>query len=102
MSPDGPTSADDGTVGFRIGHAELVIRDRYEVLSIANDILIGVWFLVGSVLFFFSSTAEIGTALFVLGSIEMLIRPGIRLARRIHLKRLHPELAGGGSGSADY
>lgn len=50
-----------------LGPEVLVIRDRYEVLSIVNDVMIGLWFVVGSV--------------------QMLIRPMIRLTRRLHLRR---------------
>ncbi len=71
-----------------LGHEELVIRRRYEVLSIINDILIGLWFAIGSVLFFSNATTYAGTWLFVVGSIELLVRPAIRLTRQVHLKRL--------------
>ncbi len=84
---------------FDIGHEELVIRRRYETLSIANDVLIALWFLVGSILFFWESTMTAATWCFVLGSVEFLARPAIRLARRIHIQR------SGGSGvdsEADY
>jgi hypothetical protein len=70
------------------GHEELVIRKRYEVLSIVNDILIGVWFVVGSVFFFYESLTTTGTALFVAGSVELLIRPLIRLSRHVHLQKV--------------
>ncbi|MDZ7918277.1 MAG: YrhK family protein [Rhodococcus sp. (in: high G+C Gram-positive bacteria)] len=73
---------------FTIGHEELVIRQRWEVVSIVNDILIAVWFIIGSVLFFQESTTVIGTWFFLLGSIELLIRPLIRLVRRVHLTRV--------------
>ncbi len=72
---------------IRIGHDELLIRRRYETLSIINDILAGVMFVVGSVLFFSPSTAVAGTWLFVIGSVSMLLRPTIRLTRRFHLIR---------------
>jgi hypothetical protein len=78
---------------FQVGHEELVIRRRYEVLSTLNDILIGIWFLVGSILFFSEATTYTGTWFFVVGSVELLIRPGIRLARRVHLQRI-PDAAG--------
>jgi hypothetical protein len=58
------------------------------VLSIVIDILVGLWFLVGSFLFFSESTTYAGTWLFVIGSVELLIRPAIRLSRRVHLRRL--------------
>ncbi len=79
---------DDNAVELRIGHEELVIRNRYEALSIGNDVLIAVWFLAGSILFFWESTMTAGTWCFVLGSAQFLLRPAIRLARLMHLRRI--------------
>ena len=89
-----PSRHHDTSVQIHIGHHELVVRGRYETLSIANDVLIGVIFLIGSFLFFSETTAVAGTWLFVLGSVLMLIRPVIRLVRRFHLRRLNPGLPG--------
>ncbi|MBB3140923.1 YrhK family protein [Halomonas organivorans] len=87
---DRATTTDSDTVTLHFGHDELIIRQRYEVISIVNDILIGTWFIIGSIFFFYESLAYDGTWLFLIGSIEMMIRPIIRLARRVHLKRFHP------------
>jgi hypothetical protein len=76
-----------------ISPRERTIRERYELASIVNDILVATWFLVGSVLFFSPGTTFAGTWLFVLGSIELLVRPVIRLARWMHLQRLPGEPA---------
>lgn len=65
----------------------VVIRNRYESLSIVNDLLQGLWFAIGSFLFFSEATMTAATILFALGSLQMLIRPVIRLSRRIHLRR---------------
>lgn len=84
---------------LHIGREELVIRRRYEALSIGNDVLIALWFLVGSILFFWEAMSVAATWCFLLGSIEFLIRPAIRLARLVHVRRI------GGSGldsSSDY
>jgi hypothetical protein len=78
----------DHALTFRIGHDELVIRRRYQALSIANDVLVAVWFVAGSILFFSDATATAGTWLFLLGSIELLLRPVVRLARLVHLRRI--------------
>ena len=59
----------------------------YETLSTANDFLIGVMFVVGSVLFLSESTSTVGTWFFIVGSVQLLIRPSIRLARRVQLQR---------------
>ncbi len=85
-----------------IGHDELVIRQRYEVVSILNDILIGLWFVIGSFFFLSESLAYAGTWLFVLGSIQMLIRPTIRLSRRVHLRRFHPDVPGSADAGHDF
>ncbi len=65
----------------------LVLHRRYEMLSILNDIMVALWFLIGSLLFFSESTQTAGTVLFVLGSVELLIRPVIRLVRNAHMRR---------------
>lgn len=77
-------------ITLEVGHHELIIRDRYEIASISNDILIGLIFLVGSFLFFSEATMTFATWLFVIGSALMLVRPVIRLARRTHLKKINP------------
>lgn len=77
------------------GRTELVVRRRYEVASIVNDVLVAVWFLVGSILFFSPETTYAGTWLFVLGSVELMIRPLLRLSRRVHLGRIRGTQAPG-------
>lgn len=77
---------------FTMGREELVIHRRYEVLSIVNDFLIGVWFVIGSVCFFYEGTIQtVGVWLFVIGSVQLLIRPAIRLHRYVYFKRLPDE-----------
>jgi hypothetical protein len=81
---------------IRIGHDELVIRQRYEAASIVNDMLIALWFIVGSIMFFSEEWTTAGTWCFLAGSVELLIRPMIRLSRQIHLGRIgatHPRAA---------
>ncbi|HLU46199.1 MAG TPA: YrhK family protein [Natronosporangium sp.] len=73
---------------FQVGDHELVIRRRYEVVSIVNDLMIGGWFLIGSLLFLSPTTTHTGTWLFVVGSAQLLIRPIVRLSRNLHLKRI--------------
>lgn len=75
---------------IQLGEEELVIRRRYEVISIANDFLVAVWFLVGSVLMLFPQYEKGAVWLFILGSVQFLARPAIRLANRIHLRRIPP------------
>lgn len=85
-----------------VGRDELIIRQRYEVASIANDLLIGIWFLIGSIFFLSESLTHTGTWLFILGSVQMLVRPTIRLTRRVHLHRMHPGVPGPADAAADF
>ncbi|MFL1406500.1 YrhK family protein [Marinobacter sp. M1N3S26] len=80
----------DQPLTIRIGHEELVIRRRYELLSITNDFLIAIWFLVGSILFLFPEYETVAIWLFIIGSFQFLIRPTIRLASHIHVQRVPP------------
>ena len=93
MSDPSPRQPSHGgsrrTLTIRVEAAEAAIRRRYEAASIANDLLIAVWFLVGSVMFFSPDWQTAGTWCFVFGSVELLVRPVIRLIRHIHLLRMH-------------
>jgi len=75
---------DNPQIHVSIGKRVLVLNHRYEALSILNDIFIGVFFTIGSILFFFSALETWAITMFLLGSIEFLLRPVIRLARRFH------------------
>lgn len=101
MSESSDPSASTPLV-LRIGHEELLVRKRYEALSIVNDILIALWFLVGSVLFFWETTTFLGTWFFLVGSIELAIRPAIRLKRQLHLRRLHTSARTSGESEQDF
>lgn len=73
---------------FRLGREQLVIQQRYQTASIANDFLIAIWFLVGSIFFLFPALQQPAAWLFVIGSFQFIVRPTIRLARHIHLRHL--------------
>ena len=78
----------DSPITLKLGHEELLIRRRYETISIGNDFLIAIWFLIGSVFFLDNSMVTDGTWLFILGSAQLAIRPALRLAAHIHLQRV--------------
>ena len=80
-------SESEGQLTLRIGQERLVIQRRYEVISIANDFVIALWFLVGSILFLFPQFEQAASWLIILGSFQFLIRPSIRLVRHIHLRK---------------
>ncbi|MBC7191444.1 YrhK family protein [Marinobacter sp.] len=78
----------DGPITLKLGPEELIIRRRYEVISIANDFLIAIWFLLGSILFLFPEYETAAIWLFIIGSFQFLIRPTIRLISHIHIRRI--------------
>jgi len=67
---DARVSGEQHDVTVRIGPDELRIRGVYETVSIVNDVMVALWFVVGGV--------------------QLLIRPLIRLTRRVHLGRIAP------------
>ncbi len=76
-----------------MGSDHIIIARRYRALGALNDLFIAVWFLTGSILFFFDSLMTGGTWLFVVGSLQLLLRPAITLAELVHVKRIdqHPQ-----------
>ncbi|WP_112179484.1 MULTISPECIES: YrhK family protein [Paraliobacillus] len=69
------------------GKHEIKISRRYEFYYNVNDILIALWFIIGSILFFKETTSFAGTWFFLIGSVQLLIRPVIRIIRSVHLKK---------------
>lgn len=96
---DGEKQWQDDRLRIRLGGEELVVSNRYETLSIANDLLIALFFLAGSIMFYVPSLHTVATTMFVLGSLDFLLRPLIRIARRVHLQRIG---AREGAGPDDY
>jgi len=78
----------DNPLTFRLGHEELIIRRRYEVISIINDFFIAIWFLFGSILFLYPEYERVAIWMFIIGSFQFLIRPTVRLISHIHVKRI--------------
>ncbi|WP_100012614.1 YrhK family protein [Lentibacillus sediminis] len=60
---------------------------KYKFLSIANDIGLGIWFTVGSILFLWHSTQTAGTILFILGSVQLLGRPILKLMHAFFVRK---------------
>ena len=72
-----------------IGQDHIVIQRRYDALGAMNDLLIAIWFLIGSFFFLKESLTTDGTWLFILGSAQLLIKPLIKLVSLIHVGRVY-------------
>ena len=71
-----------------IGQEHIVIQRRYEALGAFNDLLIAVWFLIGSVFFLNDALVESGTWLFIVGSAQLIIKPVIKLLSLVHVSKV--------------
>ena len=72
-----------------LGREHVVVKRRYEAAGALNDLLIAVWFLIGSVFFLSDSLVERGTWLFIVGSAQLLIKPALKLASLIHVSKVY-------------
>lgn len=88
LRDSGPGEGGGEAVVLRLGDEELVLRERFELMAIANEIGIAVFFTVGSVAFYWHSLFTLGVTLFVMGSIQLGIRPVIRFVHRVKLRKL--------------
>ena len=67
-------------------HAEIV--RRYELARTLVEFLAALFFVVGSIFFFYPELLFSGTWLFLIGSVLFAVRPTIRLALELHLSSL--------------
>ncbi|CAM2783102.1 YrhK family protein [Vibrio mytili] len=83
----------DNELDVDIGKKHIVVQRRYEALGAFNDLLIAIWFLIGSFFFLNDSLIESGTWLFIVGSAQLIIKPLLKLSSLIHVGRLiaHPD-----------
>lgn len=72
---------------------KVVIHERYERLHIISELLLGVWFLAGSIMFFYAHWTYWGTWLFVIGSAQMMVGPVIRITKKVHLRKVDRQQA---------
>lgn len=72
---------------FEIGRFGIFFNKRYQLLAIINDLTLGVWFTIGSVLFLFTQTQTAGTILFILGSAQLLGRPILKLLHAFFIRK---------------
>ena len=71
---------------------ERTVFEAYEWFHILNDLLFGLEFLIGSVMFLSPKTQTVGVWLFIVGSAQMLVGPAIRTANKIHVRRIRKSL----------
>lgn len=73
---------------FDASHAHRAVYRRYEIAYTCIDLIAGVAFLVGSVMFFWKSTETAAVWLFAAGSVFFVLRPLARISRELELARI--------------
>lgn len=74
-------------VELRVGKYGVFFNRNYRLIAITNEIMLGIWFVVGSFLFLSEETKTAGTILFIIGSAQLLIRPILKIIHAVTLKR---------------
>ena len=74
---------------LNFAHRHVVIQRRYEALGALNDLMIAIWFLVGSVFYLDESLTDDGTWLFIVGCIQLLVKPALKLSSLVHVGRAY-------------
>lgn len=89
MLPSGETAAAfGGDAGLERACQRLQrLRDLYALVHLVADVLAGLAFTVGSVLFFWPATESPAIWLFVVGSVLFTARPAVRLGHTLHDRR---------------
>ncbi|MBN8203033.1 YrhK family protein [Bacillus sp. NTK034] len=75
-------------VHIEIGDYEMIIEKRYRVVSFINDLLLGVLYFIGSILFLTDVSQAVSISFFLAGSIMMIIRAGLNILKDLHINKI--------------
>lgn len=78
-----PPSKKDVVVG--IFGLDLYFENIYSVISLINDLLLGILYLGGGLTYLFGGPPMLGNILYVLGAIFLIVRPLIKLLQSIYV-----------------
>lgn len=73
---------DDSTdISIKGKSLEFYFKRKYTFLQLAGDVLVGIFFVTGSIMNFFPATSFYGSIAYLLGSISLTIRPLLKIIR---------------------
>lgn len=81
-------SIDEQSIEIQLGKKKMIIKNRYQVIYYINNIIQGLFYLVGSILSLNGFNQTIAISFFLAGSILMVFRSFIQIVRDIHLMKL--------------
>ncbi|RKL67157.1 hypothetical protein CR203_11640 [Salipaludibacillus neizhouensis] len=73
-------------IDVKAGRFRIFFRKRYRLITTLNDLLIGLFFVAGSCLNFFTSTEIIGSIFYLCGSLFLASRPVLRIMHNTSLR----------------
>ncbi|MFD2759846.1 YrhK family protein [Lentibacillus juripiscarius] len=73
---------------IQIGTYEVSFNKKYRFLTLLNDIVLGIFFLVGSAFFLWEPLKTAGIILFIIGSAQLLARPIIKIIHAFYFSRI--------------
>lgn len=76
----------DDYIDMQAGRFRIYFRKRYRLITTVNDLLIGFFFVVGSILNFFTALQTIGNSLYLCGSLLLASRPVLRIMHDTSLR----------------
>jgi hypothetical protein len=71
----------------RLESMKYFFRENVGILDTVNNLMIALWFLLGSILFFFESMEIVRICLYIAGSVQLLVRPTITLIQDISIRK---------------
>ncbi|SFE73428.1 YrhK family protein [Alteribacillus iranensis] len=77
---------DKDYLDVKAGRFRLYFRKRYRLITTVNDLLIGLFFVTGSILNFFQSLSIVGSILYLCGSLLLGSRPVLRIMHDTSLR----------------
>ncbi|MCT1578738.1 YrhK family protein [Oceanobacillus kimchii] len=66
---------------------EVYFQEKYNFLQLIGDVLVGIFFVTGSILNFFAITDFYGNVAYLLGSLSLTIRPLLKILRKTWIYR---------------
>lgn len=85
------TTLDQKTIQIHLGKKKMIINNRYQMVYYLNNIIQGLLYMVGSILFLYEDNQVSAISFFLAGSFLMVFRSLIQIIRDIHLMRLENE-----------
>lgn len=76
------------TYKVKVGKHILFFNKNYKYIFIINEVLLGIEFTVASIFFLFSSLKTAGIIIFIVGSVQLLIRPILKILHAVSLRRI--------------